>query len=162
MHDATGPGTLISDNINSRGVKIIGSRDGITAIRIKNNRMLMEYGYLCRILNVFQKYQTPVDMVTTSEVAVGITIDDNSSLPQISKELDLFGDIEVEENNTHIALVSNDLSADANFLADTLKALSNISVKMVSFGAGRHSLNILIDGAHKTRALQSLKAILSK
>jgi len=103
-------GTLITEKAGSTGVKAVAAKDNIIAIRIKSSRMLLAYGFLRKIFEVFEKYRTPIDMITTSEVAVSLTIDHSSHLKQIVKELEPFGTVEVDEDQVIISVVGNEIS----------------------------------------------------
>ncbi len=106
------PGTLIESEAGSVGVKAIAAKDFITAIKIKSSRMLLAYGFLRKVFEVFEKYQTPIDMVTTSEVAVSLTIDNDSYLSEVIKELELFGTVEVDSDQTIVSIVGNQITAN--------------------------------------------------
>jgi len=103
--DPAAPGTLIKAEVAEKGVKAIAAKDGITAIKIKSSRMLLAYGFLRRIFEVFESFKTPIDMITTSEVAVSVTIDDLSHLEQIVEELRRFGTVEVDSHQAIVCVV---------------------------------------------------------
>src|SRR6187549_2036784 len=103
-------GTTIREVAESVGVKAVAAKDNITAIRIKSSRMLLAYGFLRKIFEVFEKYRTPIDMITTSEVAVSLTIDNTTQLKEILKELEPFGTIEVDKDQVIISVVGNEIS----------------------------------------------------
>ncbi|MCB0710280.1 MAG: aspartate kinase, partial [Chitinophagaceae bacterium] len=103
-------GTQISEKAGSVGVKAVAAKDGITAIRVKSSRMLLAYGFLRKVFEVFEKHRTSIDMITTSEVAVSVTIDDDVHLPEISKELEAFGTVEVDTNQTIVSIVGNEIA----------------------------------------------------
>src|SRR6201999_743512 len=103
-------GTLITGEAGSVGVKAIAAKDGIIAINIRSSRMLLAYGFLRKIFEVFEKYRTPIDMITTSEVAVSVTIENAADLKAIVKELEPFGNIEVEDNHSIVSIVGNEIS----------------------------------------------------
>ena len=90
------PGTLISSEANGKGIKAVAAKDGITAIKIKSGRMLLAYGFLRKVFEVFERFKTPIDMITTSEVAVSVTIDDTTFLSEIIEELNFYGAVEVD------------------------------------------------------------------
>ncbi len=149
-------GTLIKETVETTGVKAIAAKDGITAIKIKSSRMLLAYGFLRRIFEVFEKYKTPIDMITTSEVAVSVTIDDLSHLDQILEELHALGTVEVDQNQTIICIVGNMVSETKGAIKSVMDALTEIPVRMVSYGGSRHNVSILVDAQYKVQALQSL------
>ncbi|MBN2638935.1 MAG: aspartate kinase [Bacteroidales bacterium] len=150
------PGTLISKNHEGSGFKAVAARDNITAIRIKSSRMLLAYGFLRKVFEVFEKYKTPIDMITTSEVAVSLTIDDTSHLEEIVNDLQLYGNITVDHNKTMVGIVGN-LNADETGLAQKLfTALQEIPIRMISYGASQYNFSILINTEDKIRTLQAL------
>lgn len=149
-------GTLIKAAVETTGVKAIAAKDGITAIKIKSSRMLLAYGFLRRIFEVFEKYKTPIDMITTSEVAVSVTIDDLSHLEQIQAELESFGTVEIDRNQAIICVVGNKVAETKGAVQSVLDSLIDIPVRMVSFGGSKHNVSILVDAQYKTQALKSL------
>jgi aspartate kinase len=150
------PGTLIEGFSDSEGVKAIAAKDNITAIKIKSSRMLLAYGFLRKIFEVFEKYQTSIDMVTTSEVAVSLTIDNDTFLKEIIKELEMFGSIEIDRNQTIVSIVGYHISKTENLLAKVFDSLTEIPVRMVSFGGSQHNISILISQEDKEKTLQLL------
>ncbi len=149
-------GTLIQQEAGSTGVKAIAAKDGITAIKIKSSRMLLAYGFLRKVFEVFEKYRTPIDMVTTSEVAVSITIDSTVHLKEILKELEPFGTTEVDDNQTIVSVVGNELATTDKILGKLFESLSTVPVRMVSYGGSPHNVSILIPSSFKTQTLQLL------
>jgi len=149
-------GTTIQENAGSTGVKAIAAKDGITSINIKSTRMLLAYGFLRKIFEVFEKYRTSIDMITTSEVAVSVTIDNSFLLKQIVKELEPFGSITVEENQSIVSVVGNEIAETKNILAKLFEALAPVPVSMVSYGGSKHNVSILVPSAFKTQTLQLL------
>ncbi len=150
------PGTLIESEAGSVGVKAVAAKDFITAIKIKSSRMLLAYGFLRKIFEVFEKYQTAIDMVTTSEVAVSLTIDNDAYLSEIIKELELYGSVEVDSNQTIVSIVGNQITQTEDVLAKVFSNLSGIPVRMVSYGGSQHNISILISHEHKEKTLQLL------
>ncbi|TGD82519.1 aspartate kinase [Hymenobacter wooponensis] len=152
------PGTLISAKTGAEAIKAVAAKDGITAINVKSSRMLLAHGFLRTIFEVFERYRTSIDMITTSEVAVSLTIDDASRLPMILDELQRFANVEVDENQTIICLVGN-LEQDAHGAANqAFAALKDIAVRMISYGGSPNNISILVHNNDKTRALQALNA----
>ena len=149
-------GTLISENIFYKGVKAVAAKDGITAIKIKSSRMLLAYGFLRKVFEVFEKYRTPIDMITTSEVAVSVTIDNEMALDKIIKELEVFGIVDVDKEQAIISIVGNEIASDANTLKKIFNSLSNIDVRMVSYGGSAHNISLLVASHQKERVLQQL------
>lgn len=149
-------GTLIERDSDSEGVKAIAAKDSITAIKIKSSRMLLAYGFLRKIFEVFEKYETSIDMITTSEVAVSLTIDNDYRLDAILKELKMFGNIEVDSNQTIVSIVGYHISKTENLLARVFDSLTEIPVRMVSFGGSQHNISLLISSEHKEKTLRLL------
>jgi len=149
-------GTTITQEAGSVGVKAVAAKDGIIVINIKSSRMLLAYGFLRKIFEVFEKYRTPIDMVTTSEVAVSVTIDNGGSLKSIVKELEPFGTITVEEDQTIISVVGNEIAQTKDILHKLFEALTPIPVRMVSYGGSKHNVSILLPSSYKTKTLQLL------
>jgi len=149
-------GTLITEEAGSVGVKAIAAKDGIIAINIRSSRMLLAYGFLRKIFEVFEKYRTPIDMITTSEVAVSVTIDNAADLKAVVKELEPFGTIEVEENHSIVSIVGNEISQTQGVLAKLFEAMTPVPVRMVSYGGSKHNVSLLIPSSCKTQTLQLL------
>jgi aspartate kinase len=149
-------GTIILEEAGSVGVKAVAAKDGIIAINIKSSRMLLAYGFLRKIFEVFEKYRTPIDMITTSEVAVSVTIDTDASLEQILKELEPFGAIAVEKGNTIISVVGNQIAQTPAILSKLFDSLNEIPVRMVSYGGSKHNVSLLVPSEYKNSTLQKL------
>ena len=149
-------GTLIIEEAGSVGVKAIAAKDGIIAINIKSSRMLLAYGFLRKIFEVFEKYRTPIDMITTSEVAVSVTIENAGDLKAIVKELEPFGTIGVEEGLTIVSIVGNEIAQTPDVLSKLFEALTPVPIRMVSYGGSKHNVSLLIPFADKIRTLQLL------
>jgi aspartate kinase len=149
-------GTLITEKAGSVGVKAVAAKDNIIAIRIKSSRMLLAYGFLRKIFEVFEKYRTPIDMITTSEVAVSLTIDTDINLKQILKELEPFGSVEVDKNQTIISVVGNEIAQTDDMIKKLFGSIMNIPVRMVSYGGSPHNISLLISADHKTKMLKQL------
>jgi aspartate kinase len=149
-------GTLIAEEAGSRGAKAIAAKDGIIAINVRSSRMLLAYGFLRKIFEVFEKYRTPIDMITTSEVAVSLTIEHTSDLKGIVRELEPFGSIEVEENHTIVSIVGNELATTPDVLARLFTALAHIPIRMVSYGGSKHNISLLVPSKYKVQTLQLL------
>lgn len=154
--DPQAKGTLITTDSEKNQIKSIAAKDGITAIRVNSSRMLLAYGFLRRIFEVFERYKTSIDMITTSEVAVSLTIDDTTHLEDILKELRSFGDVEVDTNQTIICVVG-DFGADKHgFGSRVLEALKHLPLRMISYGGSNHNLSVLVKTEDKVEALRSL------
>ncbi len=149
-------GTVITQDAGSVGVKAIAAKDNIIAIKIKSSRMLLAHGFLRKIFEVFEKYKTSIDMVTTSEVAVAVTIDNDTLLNEIIAELELVGNIEIEKNQTIISIVGNQISKTENVLQTLFNSIKTVPVTMVNYGGSAHNISILIPSNYKTETLKLL------
>ena len=149
-------GTLITEEAGSVGVKAVAAKDNIIAIRIKSSRMLLAYGFLRKIFEVFEKYRTPIDMITTSEVAVSLTIDNPVNLKELIKELEPFGTVEIDENQTIISVVGNEISKTDGIIKKLFGSIVNIPVRMVSYGGSPHNISLLVSADYKEQILQQL------
>jgi len=149
-------GTLISNKGTSGQFKAIAAKDDITAIKIKSSRMLLAHGFLRKVFEVFEKHKTSIDMVSTSEVAVSVTVDDNKYLNDIVEELKSFGTIEVDQNQTIICIVGNHLSDKEGVLKYVFDSLGTIPIRMVSYGGSYNNISLLVDKSQKDKALNLL------
>jgi aspartate kinase len=160
--DERAAGTLISNKPTPVQFKAIAAKDGITAVNIKSSRMLLAYGFMRRIFEVFEKYKTPIDMVATSEVAVSVTIDDVRNLAGIERELQGLGTVEIDHEQTIISIVGNGIAQRPGVLREVFLALGEIPVRMVSFGGSQNNISLLLPTVNKAAALQALNAGLFK
>jgi aspartate kinase len=158
--DPKAHGTIISSNADKEGIKAIAAKDNITAIKIKSGRMLMAYGFLRKVFEVFESYQTPIDMITTSEIAVSLTIDDTTHLDRIDRELGLYGNVEIDRNMTIICIVGNNIMHSKESISKVFEALDRVPIRMISHGGSRHNISILTDSEHKVEALNQLSKYL--
>ena len=150
-------GTLISEKSTDVEIKAIAAKDNITAIYIHSTRMLNAYGFLKRVFEVFEKYKTPVDMITTSEVSVSVTIDQTTHLDAIMSELREFAELEDPDMNQVIICIVGNFWADKEGIAiKVLEAIKNIPIRMISYGASEHNISLLVDASHKNNALNAL------
>jgi aspartate kinase len=156
--EPTAKGTLIAEEAASKGVKAVAAKDGIIAINVKSSRMLLAYGFLRRVFEVFEKYRTPIDMITTSEVAVSLTIDNDAALPEIIRELESFSTVAVDRNQTIVSIVGNEIAAHPDTLKKVFESLSNVDVRMVSYGGSIHNISVLVAGEEKKKVLQQLNS----
>ncbi|MET3113492.1 aspartate kinase [Pedobacter sp. CG_S7] len=149
-------GTLISAESEKGKIKSIAAKDGITAIKIQSSRMLLAYGFLRKVFEIFERYKTPIDMITTSEVAVSLTIDFTDNLDEIVEELHAFGSVEID-NDQSIVCVVGDFSADTHgFAARVLEAMKHIPIRMISYGGSNYNISLLINSKDKVESLRSL------
>ena len=150
-------GTLISEKSTDIEIKAIAAKDNITAIYIHSTRMLNAYGFLKRVFEVFEKYKTPVDMITTSEVSVSVTIDQTTNLDAIMSELREFAELEDPDMNQVIICIVGNFWADKEGIAiKVINAVKNIPIRMISYGASEHNISLLVDASHKNDALNAL------
>ncbi|MFZ1715401.1 MAG: aspartate kinase [Saprospiraceae bacterium] len=149
-------GTLISKSAASQGVKAVAAKDGIVSINIKSSRMLLAYGFLRSVFAVFEKYKTPIDMITTSEVAVSMTIDQMAYINEIIAELGQFGAVSVTPNQTIISIVGHNLVKSEDLLENIFACITHIPVSMVSYGGSPHNVSILVPADHKNETLVAL------
>jgi aspartate kinase len=147
-------GTVIKKEAGTVGVKAVAAKDGIIAVKIKSSRMLLAYGFLRKIFEVFEKYKTPIDMITTSEVAVSVTIDSDLHLNEIIDELSNFASIEIERNQTIVSIVGNEIAKTDSILKKLFEAINEIPVTMVSYGGSHHNITLLLPSEYKTKTLQ--------
>jgi aspartate kinase len=147
-------GTVIKKEAGTVGVKAVAAKDGIIAVKIKSSRMLLAYGFLRKIFEVFEKYKTPIDMITTSEVAVSVTIDSDAHLSEIIEELSNFASIEVEKDQTIVSIVGNEIAKTDAILKKLFEAINEVPVTMVSYGGSPHNISLLLPSAYKTKTLQ--------
>ena len=154
--EPTAPGTLISNATEMKKIKAVAAKDGITAIKIKSGRMLMAYGFMRKVFEIFETYQTPVDMVTTSEVGVSLTIDNKRHLPEILDSLKKFGTVTVDEDMVIICVVGDLQWENLGFEARVIEALKQIPVRMISYGGSNYNISLLVKASDKKAALQAL------
>ena len=154
--DPSAKGTLITEEAGSSGVKAVAAKDNITAIKIKSSRMLLAYGFLRKVFEVFEKYRTSIDMITTSEVAVSVTIDSDIYIRQITKELEAFGTVETDTNQTIVSIVGNEITETKDVMFRLFESINAIPVRMVSYGGSRHNISLLIPRSYKEQTLQVL------
>ncbi len=151
-------GTIIHrENLaEAGGVKAVAAKDGIIAINIRSSHMLMAYGFLRKIFEVFEHHKTPVDMVTTAEVAVSLTIDDDRNLDKIVADLESYCTITVDKNQTIICVVGAFRKDEAGIAVKILEPLKNIPIRMISSGGSESNISVLIDSNYKQAALEAL------
>jgi aspartate kinase len=147
-------GTVIKKEAGTVGVKAVAAKDAIIAVKIKSSRMLLAYGFLRKIFEVFEKYKTPIDMITTSEVAVSVTIDSDIHLTEIIAELSNIASVEIEKDQTIVSIVGNEIAKTDAVLKKLFDAINEIPVTMVSYGGSPHNISLLLPSAYKTKTLQ--------
>jgi aspartate kinase len=154
--DPQAKGTLITNDSEKDKIKSIAAKDGITAIKVQSSRMLLAHGFLRKLFEVFERYKTSIDMITTSEVAVSLTIDDITYLNEIKNELNAFGTVEVDEDHTIICVVGDFGAEKHGYAARVLEAVKHIPIRMISYGGSNHNMSLLIKTGDKTETLRSL------
>jgi len=152
-------GTLIDRNTSCAMVKAVAAKDGITAIKIKSSRMLLTHGFLLKIFQIFDHYKTSIDLVTTSEIAVSLTIDDVTYLKSIVKELEELGVVEVDTNQSIICLVGNHILENQQVIKSLFSALESLPVRMISLGGSKNNISVLIHSDNKLEALQNINSV---
>ena len=154
--DPSAPGTIINNEFQEGKIKAVAAKDNIISIQVHSSRMLLAYGFLRKVFEIFESYKTSIDMVSTSEVGVSVTIDNKSYLKDIVADLMKYGTVTVKENMCIICVVG-DLSRDnVGFESQAAKALKDIPVQMISYGGSNHNISFLINEEDKKSALQAL------
>ena len=150
------PGTLIS-NVTEKGkIKAVAAKDNITAIKIKSGRMLLATGFLRKEFEIFKNYQPPIDMITTSEVGVSVTIDSRKHLEEIVNDLKKYGTVSVDENMVIVCVVGDLEWDNVGFEAKIVHAMKEVPVRMISYGGSNYNVSLLVKASDKQRALQAL------
>ena len=154
--EPTAPGTLISNETEKGKIKADAAKDNITAIKIKSSRMLLAHGFLRKVFEIFESYQTAIDMVCTSEVGVSMSIDNTKHLNEIVDDLKKYGTVTVDHDMCIVCVVGDLEWENVGFEAKALDAMRDIPVRMISFGGSNYNISFLIREADKKKALQSL------
>jgi aspartate kinase len=149
-------GTLIHGDKSESGFKAVAAKDGITAVKIRSGRMLMAYGFLRSVFEVFERFKTPIDMITTSEVAVSVTIDDITNLEGIVKELESYATVEVDSDQTIICIVGDFIQGGHGYASKIFTALNDVPIRMISYGGSNNNISVLINSKDKVKALKDL------
>ena len=158
--DPKADGTII-DNVIVRGkIKAVAAKDNITAIKIKSSRMLLATGFLRKVFEIFESYQTPIDMIATSEVGVSMSIDNDSHLNDIVNELKKYGTVTVDSDMCIICVVGDLDWSNVGFETIATDAMKNIPVRMISYGGSNYNISFLIREKDKKQALQNLSNVL--
>lgn len=149
-------GTIISNIETKEGIKAVAAKDGICAINIKSDRMLLAHGFLRAVFEIFERYKTSIDMITTSEIAVSLTVDNTSHLKDIVKELEEFSKVEVEQDQSIICIVGKLPKDKPGYAYKVLDCLKDIPLRMVSYGGSENNVSVLVNSFHKKEALVAL------
>lgn len=150
------PGTLISMRSFKHKIQAVAAKDGITAIKIKSGRMLLAHGFLRKVFEIFESYQTPIDMITTSEVGVSVTIDNTKRLDEIVNNLKKLGTVTVDSDMVIICVVGDLTPENLDFPTKAISALDEIPVRMISYGGSNYNISFLIKAEDKKHALIAL------
>ena len=154
--DPSAPGTLINNEMQEGSIKAVAAKDNITAIKIVSSRMLLATGFLRKVFEIFETFNTSIDMVTTSEVGVSLSIDNKSRLVPILEQLKKYGTVEVDENMCIICVVGDLKWGNVGYETLAAEALSQIPVRMISYGGSNHNISFLVREEDKKAALQAL------
>jgi aspartate kinase len=149
-------GTVITSKASGDNIKAVAAKDGIIAIKIRSGRMLLAYGFLRAVFEIFERYKTPIDMITTSEVAVSLTIDNDKNLDAIVKELQEFCSVEVDKDLTIVCIVGSFTAEKEGYALKIFDALKNIPIRMISYGGSENNVSVLVDTRLKKDALIAL------
>jgi aspartate kinase len=149
-------GTLISSTSRKDKIKSIAAKDGIIAIRIRSARMLMVYGFLRKVFQIFEDYETPIDMISTSEISVSLTIDNPDHLELILNDLRVLGEVEYDLDQTIICVVGDFMAEETGMARTVLDAFHDIPVRMISYGGSMNNISLLVKSADKKRAMEAL------
>ncbi len=160
--DPKAHGTLISGHQCPDRVAAIAAKDNIIALRIKSSRMLLAYGFMRKVFEIFESYKTPIDMITTSEVGVSVTIDTDRHLYDIIDDLKKFGTVEVDKNQCIICIAGDFAANKKGYASAIFESLANVPIRMISYGGSSHNVSILVDAQDKVEALRCLSAGLFK
>lgn len=154
--DPSAPGTIINNEIQYGKIKAVAAKDNIISIQIQSSRMLLAHGFLRKVFEIFESYKTSIDMVTTSEVGVSVTIDNKSYLKDIIADLMKYGTVTVNENMCIICVVGDLSWENVGFESLAAQALKDIPVRMISYGGSNHNITFLVKEEDKKRTLQAL------
>ena len=154
--EPSAPGTLISNETEHGKIKAVAAKDNITAIKIKSSRMLLAHGFLRKVFEIFESYQTSIDMICTSEVGVSMSIDNTKHLQEIENDLKKYGTVTVDHDMCIICVVDDLTWENVGFETQALHAMRDIPVRMISYGGSNYNISFLIRKEDKKRALQSL------
>ena len=150
------PGTTISNELEKDKIKAVAAKDNITSIKIKSGRMLLATGFLRKVFEIFETYHTPIDMVTTSEVGISVTIDNDKHIDEIVNSIKKYGTVTVDKDMVIICVVGDLEWDNVGFEAKIVSALKDIRVRMISYGGSNFNVSLLIKSSDKKQALQAL------
>ncbi len=154
--DPDSPGTLITAGTSEGGLKAVAAKDGITVIRIRSGRMLLAFGFLRKVFEIFENYRTSIDMITTSEVSVSVTIDQTDHLDDIIRDLGHYADVETHSDQTIVCVVGDLIAEKEGVAREVFNALDDVPVRMISYGSSSNNISLLISTKDKIKALNNL------
>lgn len=154
--DPSAKGTIINNDMEGGKIKAIAAKDGITAIRIVSSRMLLATGFLSKVFSIFESYKTSIDMITTSEVGVSMSIDNTDHLNEIIGELKKYGTVDIDRDMCIICVVGDLRWGNIGYESLTTDAMASVPVRMISYGGSFHNISFLIRSCDKAKALQEL------
>ena len=149
-------GTIISNESSGNSIKAVAAKDDITAIKIKSDRMLLAHGFLRKVFEVFERHAVAIDMITTSEVAVSLTIDTKEDISNLLEELEFYGQVEVDTDQCIICVVGHFLQSEPGHAAKIMDSLKTIPLRMISYGGSKNNVSFLIQKEDKAEALLAL------
>lgn len=158
--DPKAPGTIINSTLEEGKIKAVAAKDNITAVKIKSSHMLLAYGFMRKVFEIFENYQTSIDMISTSEVGVSVSIDNDSHLEEIVAELKKYGTVTVDKNMCIICVVGDLKWSNLGFETLATDALKDIPVRMISYGGSNYNISFLVSESDKKQALQNLSNLL--
>ncbi|MCT4614446.1 MAG: aspartate kinase [Marinifilaceae bacterium] len=153
-------GTIISNNTCQSKIKAIAAKDGITVIKIKSSRMLQAYGFLAKVFNIFDKFKTAIDLISTSEVAISLSIDNTSRLEEIVLELNKISETEIDYKQSIICIVGDDINENPGLAYKIFSEIKDINVRMISFGGSNHNISLIVNQSDKIKTINSLNKCL--
>ena len=156
--DPNADGTLISSHQCKNRISAVAAKDGITAIKIKSGRMLLTYGFLRKVFEIFESYKTPIDRITTSEVGVSVTIDNDRHLDDILDDLKKYGTVDVDRDQVIVCVVGDLVASNKGYANKIFEALKEIPIRMISYGGSNYNVSLLVSGKDKVAALRALSA----
>jgi len=149
-------GTLITSAAGTGGLKAVAAKDGITSIRIRSGRMLLAFGFLRKVFEIFEIYRTSIDMITTSEVSISVTIDNTKHLEEIIKDLKHYADVEVHSDQSIVCVVGDLIAEKKGVVKEVFNALEDVPIRMISYGSSSNNISLLISTKDKITALKNL------
>lgn len=158
--DPTAPGTIINNEIQRGTIKAVAAKDNITCIQIQSSRMLLAYGFLRKVFEIFEQNKTSIDMICTSEVGVSVTIDNIAHLTDIVNELKMYGTVQVDDDMCIVCVVGDLVSGNVGFETRACMAVKKIPVRMISYGGSNFNISFLVKAEDKKRTLQALSETL--